>query len=127
MNKYNYQIGVSKTAIYPKGIGLAYLAMGLTGESGEVADKIKKLYRDKDLLHSKSIHKDDKEAIAKELGDVLWYLTQMATELGYSLEQIMNMNYAKLMKRRETNTLGGSGDDRENISEINVEYVEFKK
>lgn len=105
MNVKEYQTIIEKTAIYPKEIGLAYCAMGLTGEAGEVSDKIKKIYRDNTEV--------DVPAIAKELGDVLWYVTAMANELGVSLEEIMENNYNKLMLRRETNTLSGSGDNRE--------------
>jgi NTP pyrophosphatase (non-canonical NTP hydrolase) len=105
MDVKKYQTIIEKTAIYPKEIGLAYCAMGLTGEAGEVADKIKKIYRDNTEV--------DVPAIAKELGDVLWYVTAMANELGVSLEEIMENNYNKLMLRRKTNTLSGSGDDRE--------------
>lgn len=118
MDIKEYQGIIKKTAVYPKEIGLAYCAMGLTGEAGEVADKIKKLYRDR-VFHSQTqtwkqiIIDDNKKDIVKELGDVLWYITAMANELGISLEEIMEMNYNKLIKRRETNTLQGSGDNRE--------------
>lgn len=105
MTVEEYQEIIHKTAIYPKEIGLAYCAMGLTGEAGEVADKVKKIYRDGTDI--------DQKAIGKELGDVLWYITAMANELGLSLQDIMQANYEKLIKRRETNTLSGSGDDRE--------------
>lgn len=114
----DYQQIIEKTAVYPEDIGLAYCAMGLTGEAGEVADKIKKLYRD-DNLHAIDapsevvLIQERKMSIAKELGDVLWYITAMANEIDVSLEEIAQMNYDKLIKRRETNTLHGSGDDRE--------------
>lgn len=120
MNFEEYQKIIDQTAIYPHQIGLAYCAMGLTGEAGEVADKIKKLYRDDDL-HSlnavsyMTVMDEHKEAIGKELGDVLWYITAMANELGLSLEEIAQKNYDKLIKRRETNTLHGSGDNREEL------------
>ncbi len=124
MNTQEYQTIIKKTAIYPKEIGLAYCAMGLTGEAGEVADKIKKIYRDNTEV--------DAPAIAKELGDVLWYITAMANELGTDLETIMEMNYNKLIKRRETNTLSGSGDNRENEVDAkwavsSTEPVEFTR
>lgn len=120
MNFKDYQKIIKETAIYPQEIGLAYCAMGLTGEAGEVADKIKKLYRDEDLHATNAVGKmliidENRVDIAKELGDVLWYVTAMANELGTSLEGIAEMNYNKLMKRRETNTLSGSGDNREDI------------
>lgn len=118
MNFKDYQDIIKKTAIYPEEIGLAYCAMGLTGEAGEVADKIKKLYRDEKLNSLNAVGYmqvllANKEAIAKELGDVLWYITATANEIGISLEEIAKINYEKLVKRRETNTLAGSGDNRE--------------
>lgn len=120
MNVKNYQKIIEETAIYPKEIALAYCAMGLTGEAGEVADKIKKLYRDQQLHTLDAAAEivlidENKYDIAKELGDVLWYVTAMANELDMDLEEIMEMNYNKLIKRRETNTLHGSGDYREEI------------
>lgn len=113
MDIQEYQTIIGKTAVFPKEIGLAYCAMGLTGEAGEVSDKVKKLYRDKDYLNTNEITETDKNAIAKELGDVLWYLTATSNLIGYSLEEIMEMNYKKLMLRRSTNTLHGEGDNRE--------------
>lgn len=112
-----YQTIIEKTAIYPKQIGLAYCAMGLTGEAGEVAEKIKKLYRDgassegglPTIEHNQSII----PSLKKELGDVIWYISALASELGLTLEEVMEANYNKLMKRKETGTLQGSGDDRE--------------
>lgn len=103
-----YEYFVAGFAIYPdvgKGSkdSLAYAALGLTGESGEYSEKIKKLLRDGVL---------DKPLAAKELGDVLWYLTRSANELGYSLENIAQINIDKLTSRRERGTLQGSGDTR---------------
>jgi len=127
MNVKKYQTIIKQTAIYPKEIGLAYCALGLTGEAGEVADKVKKLYRDglgttsaSDTSRDFHLMKDEDpdvqawvKSVGKELGDTLWYITAMANELGLTLEEIMQTNYDKLIKRRETNTLSGSGDDRE--------------
>lgn len=104
-----YQNIIEKTAIYPKEIGLTYCTLGLCGEAGEVAEKVKKLYRDnKGLVTDKF-----KEEVKKEIGDVIWYCTALANELGLTLEEILEANYTKLIKRRETNTLHGSGDNRE--------------
>lgn len=83
-------------------------ALGLTGEAGEVADKIKKVYRD----NCGSITTDKKNEIAKELGDVLWYLTRLGASLGYSLQQIADMNLLKLAERQSRNAIHGSGDNR---------------
>lgn len=123
-----YQTIIEKTAVYPKEIGLAYCAMGLTGEAGEVSDKIKKLYRDRDLLNKsfETVATTDeyveiRNGLKKELGDVMWYVTAMANEMNLSLESIMQANYDKLIKRRDTNTLHGSGDNREEVYE-NQDY-----
>ena len=126
MTVKEYQTIIEKTAVFPNDIGLAYCALGLVGEAGEVAEKIKKLYRDESLPpmlnpdlpegfqnRTISITKDHENAIKKELGDVLWYLTATANQFSLSLEEIMEANYNKLIKRRQTNTLHGSGDDRE--------------
>jgi NTP pyrophosphatase (non-canonical NTP hydrolase) len=124
MNIKEYQTIIEKTSVYPKEIGLAYCGLGLAGETGEVLEKIKKLYRDNPrllaLIKDKNSHYysdviDFKSDIKKELGDVLWYLTAISNELNISLEDIMETNYNKLIKRRETNTLHGSGDNREEI------------
>lgn len=127
MNIQEYQGIIKKTAIFPEDVGLAYCGLGLTGEAGEVAEKIKKLYRDKSLAPMLNpdlpegfqtrlitLTNEDVQGIKKELGDVLWYLTAIANQLGLTLEEIMEANYNKLIKRRQTNTLHGSGDDREN-------------
>jgi NTP pyrophosphatase (non-canonical NTP hydrolase) len=87
---------------------ITYLALGLTGESGEVADKVKKIYRDQDSV----LGSTEREAILLELGDVFWYLTRLSVELGSSLEEVAELNYRKLAKRRLENKIGGSGDNR---------------
>lgn len=87
----------------PKGV---YPSLGLNGEAGEVADKVKKLYRDKpdyDLAI-----KD----IAKELGDTLWYLSEVARHFGFTLQEIAQMNIKKLADRRARNVIHGAGDNR---------------
>jgi NTP pyrophosphatase (non-canonical NTP hydrolase) len=112
MSTDEYQSIINETAVYPKDMGIAYCTMGLTDEAGEVAGKIKKLFRDKDLHITGIVHEEDKQEIAKELGDVLWYITALANELDLSLNDIMEMNYNKLTKRKETGTLKGSGDNR---------------
>ena len=106
-----YQNQAMRTAIYPlpDGEGFpVYPILGLTGEAGEVAEKVKKVLRDKDGIASK----DDLREIAKELGDVLWYLTAIAGHTGYSLEEIAQINLDKLNDRKDRGALGGSGDNR---------------
>lgn len=95
-------------AIFPESIGLAYTTLGLTGEAGEVADKVKKIYRDGDGFPTD----EQREQIAAELGDVLWYVANCADQIGYGLSDIAEMNIAKLSSRQERGVLGGSGDNR---------------
>ena len=82
---------------------LAFYALGVAGEAGEVAEKVKKYYRDGNIATAD---------IALELGDVLWYVTRLAAHLGWSLEDIMAMNLTKLRSRRSRGTQRGSGDNR---------------
>ena len=108
MNLNEYQTFIYNFAIYPhKDYGdkeaLSYCALGLTGEAGEYAEKIKKFIRDGVL--------DPKQA-ALELGDVLWYVTRSANELGFNLQEIAEMNVEKLQSRKERGVLQGSGDNR---------------
>ncbi len=109
MNFSEYQKLVQDTAIYPdKGNNYVYPALGLAGESGEVCEKIKKLIRDK----NGEIDEDFLKAVTKELGDVMWYLSALASEFKLSFEAIAIENIKKLYGRRERGTLSGSGDDR---------------
>lgn len=80
-----------------------YNSLGLAGETGEFVEKMKKRIRDGTF---------DREATAKELGDVLWYLSQLAKDLDYTLEDIAKMNLKKLADRRARNKIHGSGDER---------------
>lgn len=106
MNLNEYQIEARKTAIYPRILtSVIYPTLGLVGEAGEVAEKVKKQIRDGDKGPSD-------EDIAKELGDVLWYVANLAMDLGYNLEVIARMNLDKLKLRQEKGKLGGSGDNR---------------
>ena len=98
-----YQDFTDSTAIYPPEKGLEYTALGLASEAGEFAGKVKKAIRDNTY---------DADAMAAELGDVLWYLARAAAELDYHLSTIAEMNVEKLKSRKERNVLGGSGDDR---------------
>lgn len=87
---------------------IIYPTLGLTNEAGEVAGKIKKIFRD----NAGTFSEKDRHAVKKELGDVLWYLTQICTELDLSLEEVAEENLSKLKKRQESGTLHGDGDDR---------------
>lgn len=105
-----YQKKASETAIYRENgwLRIVYPTMGLPGEAGEVANKVKKVYRDKDGHFSQ----EDRDAIAKEIGGVLWYCAALATDLGLSLDDIAKGNLKQLRKRLEKGTISGSGDDR---------------
>ncbi len=95
-----------KTSI--AGNRIVYYVLGLVDEAGEVAGKIKKLYRDKEG----KLDDEYKKLIAKELGDVLWYLSALSRKLGFSLSQIAEMNLNKLNSRKERGMLKGNGDNR---------------
>ena len=109
MNFDEYQKLASTTAIYPRvGNNIYYPALALAGESGEVCDKISKIMRDHDDIITDKI----KLELEKELGDVLWNLSQLATELDLSLDDIATNNLRKLKSRKDRNKLQGSGDNR---------------
>ena len=109
MNFNEYQKEARKTAIYPRvGNNLWYPALGLAGESGEVAEKVKKVYRDS----LGQVSEDAKRAIIIELGDAMWYISNLAAELGYPLEDVARINLEKLQKRADSGALSGSGDNR---------------
>jgi NTP pyrophosphatase (non-canonical NTP hydrolase) len=104
----DYQELSRRTAEYPREGWLAYPALGLAGEAGEVAEHAKKAIRD----DGGTVTDARREAMAKELGDVLWYVAQLATELGLELEQIAQENLKKLSSRQRRGVLSGSGDER---------------
>jgi NTP pyrophosphatase (non-canonical NTP hydrolase) len=92
----------------PSSASLVYGALGLSGEAGEVAEKIKKWIRDCDS----DITKLDKGAMAKELGDVLWYIARISDLLELKMSDIAQTNIDKLSSREQRGVIGGSGDDR---------------
>ncbi len=109
MNINDYQEGIKQFAVYPgSGTGqfpeVNYLLLGLVSEAGELAGKWKKLIRDGTF---------DQDAFLAEIGDVLWYTTQLCSSAGIKIEDLATLNYEKLAKRKQTNTLKGSGDKRE--------------
>ncbi len=103
-----YQLRSRRTAAYPREAWLAYPALGLAGEAGEVADHVKKVIRD----DGGEVSDERRAAIAKELGDVLWYVAQLASELGLDLDEIAQVNLDKLLSRQRRGVLTGSGDER---------------
>lgn len=101
-----YQAFTRTTAIYPQHLALPYLTAGLAEEAGEVAGKYKKSIRD-----GWTAEKFEEQVVA-ELGDVLWYLARYADELGFSLQDIAELNKIKLQSRKDRAVLQGSGDAR---------------
>jgi len=109
MSDFNsYQRTATKTAIYPPEHKILYPALGLAGEAGEVANKVKKVMRD----GVENQADDWKEQIASEIGDVLWYCAALATDLNMQLGMIAALNEKKLQDRFDRGKLNGSGDNR---------------
>lgn len=108
-----FQQEAHSSAIYPQKttgqlIAVLYCALGLAEEAGETAGKIKKMIRD----HDGVMNDDMRHRITREMGDVLWYLAALATELGVSLSEVARINIEKTQDRKDRGTLRGSGDDR---------------
>lgn len=108
MTLNDYQQQAIKTATYGSEHSIIYPTLGLAGEAGEVADKVKKVIRDNGGVFTQ----EQKVAIAKELGDVLWYIAADSRDLGFTLEDIANTNLEKLASRKTRGVISGSGDDR---------------
>ncbi|MCL4344078.1 MAG: nucleoside triphosphate pyrophosphohydrolase family protein [Nitrososphaerota archaeon] len=104
MNFNEYQKLAHLTAVYPSNSAKYYLTLGLTGEAGEVANKIKKEIRDNEPVN--------KDEIKGELGDVLWYLSELALTYGIGLDDVARSNIEKLQDRKRRGALRGSGDHR---------------
>lgn len=103
-----YQQFVNDMKIYPEQYKIVYPALGLAGEAGEIAEKVKKVLRDSDGEWA-----DDKRAaVLDELGDPLFYIAALADDLGFSLREVMENNVSKLTSRKSRGVLRGSGDDR---------------
>lgn len=107
MNLNEYQEFTRTTAVYHPKSALAYVALGLGSEAGEVQGKLKKVIRGDSELTNEA-----KEAILSECGDVLWYLVRLLDELGLSAEDCMKANTDKLKARQSRGTLRGDGDNR---------------
>jgi NTP pyrophosphatase (non-canonical NTP hydrolase) len=103
-----YQRLSRRTACYPREAWLTYPTLGLCGEAGEVAEHAKKAIRD----DGGAISSERRGAMSAELGDVLWYVSQIATELGLDLDEIAAANLQKLLSRQRRGVLSGSGDNR---------------
>lgn len=105
----DYQALAHQTALYPKEVGLAYCAIGLANEAGEVAGVYKKLLRD---VPSREVTPEVLTKFIKEIGDTLWYISELCTQLHLSLDDVAKLNIEKLALRQQRGTLKGSGDDR---------------
>ena len=111
-----YQEAALTTAVYPEQFRVIYPALGMNGEAGEVADKVKKVIRDTVLLTDAEgaivLSHDKRIELAKEIGDVLWYCATLSYDLGFKLDDVAQMNINKLKSRQERGKLSGSGDNR---------------
>jgi NTP pyrophosphatase (non-canonical NTP hydrolase) len=109
MNLNDYQTAALRTAApRDKKNEFLHLVLGLVGESGEIAEKVKKIIRD----HDSDLSKVDVDDLKKELGDVMWYVAVLADYFDIPLDEVGEMNIAKLASRKERGVLGGSGDNR---------------
>lgn len=108
-----YQDQATATADYPLlGENLVYPALGLTEEAGEVAGKVKKLWRNKGKMAGEQLTTEERDAVIKELGDVLWYAAATATELRVPLGEIAVINLDKLANRKARGVVKSEGDNR---------------
>lgn len=108
MNFSEYQKLARSTAVYPERYTLLYPVLGLAGEAGEVAEKVKKMIRDDNAVPSAEF----KEGMLKELGDCLWYIAMVANDAGINMDDLAKANVKKLQDRIERGVIQGSGDDR---------------
>ena len=103
-----YQQVAKTTAIYPREQAIIYPTLGLTGEAGEVANKVKKIIRDGTIENHEGLIQE----ISSEIGDCLWYISVLADDIGVKLSDIANNNLVKLANRKKKGTIHGSGDTR---------------
>ncbi len=108
----DYQAQARTTAMYPEAVRILYPTLKLAGEAGEVAEKLGKLMRDEGYLPGQALSQDARDALVKEVGDVLWYVANLASDLGVQLEEVASVNLAKLASRKQRGVIHGSGDER---------------
>jgi NTP pyrophosphatase (non-canonical NTP hydrolase) len=108
MDFNTYQQQAATTAIYPESAKYVYPTLGLCGEAGEVAEKIKKVIRDNGGVFTE----EKKKEIIKEVGDVLWYIAALLSDLGVTMDEAAVGNLEKLFSRKERGVLNGNGDNR---------------
>jgi NTP pyrophosphatase (non-canonical NTP hydrolase) len=113
----DYQTFTRSTALYPGSAtssseALAYCAFGIAGEAGEISEKLKKIVRVGGFKALGTLSAEDRGALLKEVGDVMWYLARFADELGQPLSEVIAANVAKLTSRKDRGVIHGSGDER---------------
>ena len=108
MDARDYQREAKTTVTYPEFMSISYVTLGLAGEAGEVANKVKKVFRD----HGGVFEGKVADAIGDKIGDVLWYCAMLCEELDLNLADVMQHNIDKLRARRDHGTLKGDGDQR---------------
>ena len=108
MDINTYQQQAATTAVYPESAKYVYPTLGLCGEAGEVAEKIKKVIRDNGGVFTE----EKKKEIIKEVGDVLWYIAALLSDLGVTMDEAAVGNLEKLFSRKERGVLNGNGDNR---------------
>jgi NTP pyrophosphatase (non-canonical NTP hydrolase) len=109
MNLNDYQRMARETAVYPREYGIIYPALGLAGEAGEAVEKVKKAVRKGGASYRSEL---DMQGLVKELGDVMWYIANIASDMGVTLEAIAMVNIEKLADRAKRDVLKGEGDNR---------------
>lgn len=113
MDFREYQIAANESRTYPDaGHNFVYPAMGIGGEGGECCDKAKKYWRNNNSLNPNSLLPEQREAIIKEMGDVLWYLAALSTELQIDFGSVASANLTKLRDRKKRGVLKSEGDNR---------------
>lgn len=117
MTLNDYQHEALSTAIYDRQFAVIYPALGIAGEAGECADKVKKILRDTRIVRNADtgaimLDTEQQHALALEIGDVLWYCATLARDIGMTLDEVAQMNIDKLASRKQRGKLGGSGDNR---------------
>lgn len=111
MSEFNeYQNFVNDMKVYPEEMRIIYPTLGLVGEAGEISEKVKKWIRDEDYANGMYIGR--REALLDELGDPLWYIAAIASDMGFTLQDVVNANVRKLASRKDRGVLHGSGDNR---------------
>ncbi|MEQ1500535.1 MAG: nucleoside triphosphate pyrophosphohydrolase family protein [Parcubacteria group bacterium] len=110
MELNEYQKRAVETAVYPDKYKIIYPAVGLGDEAGEVLGKVSKWLRGDD--GDGEMTQERKEAIKLELGDVLWFVSNLAKDIGFSLEDVAVSNIDKLQSRKERGVIRGDGDNR---------------